>query len=198
MSSPSNLGDLGHQIAVHPLTTSTSALFNIAAGTDTGTVVATGYAIDLSKPLGYSNTGGKPLDAGVNPKSRQVRVFRSVGVAVPLELTFHSSGKSIHVKVDHKTRSATAGAGSTWATLRSETFRFKMGTDTDVVINTGVCSSVNAQAVKRYYKANITVYRRKATSTSAKDTTTDTSVMAGAGVYLLGGEINFPAQENEV
>jgi len=198
MSSPSNLGDLGHQVAVLPYSTATTALVNVIAGTDTGTVTTTGATVDLSLPIGYSNTGGKPLDVTVNPKSRQTRVFRSIGVAFPCELVYHTSGKNIHFSVAHKTRSAASGAGSTWATLKTEVFRFKGGTDTDVTLLHGVCSSVNAQAVKRYYKANIAVTRKKSSSTGAKDTTTDSAVMVNGAVYLLSGEINYPAQENEV
>lgn len=199
MSTPSNLGDLGHQVAVlAAYDTSTVASVNVIAGTDTGTVATTGQTLDLSKPIGYSNTGGKPLDKDVNPKSRIVRQFRSIGVAGGLELVYHTSGKNIHVSVAHKTRSATAGAGSTWETLRTEVFRFKGGTDTDVTLNHGFCSTVNTQAVKRYYKANISVIRKKASSTSAKDTTTDSAVLMKSAVYLGAGEVNYPAQENEV
>jgi hypothetical protein len=197
MSNVSDLGDLGYRIACLGASTSTASFVNIAAGTDTGTVVATGRIVDLSYSFGYSNTGGKPLDATVNPLSRKRTQYRSIGIALPLELVYHSSGKSIHVQVAHNTRSSTAGAGSTWAAAKTDNFRFKMGTDTDATIFHGVVSGVPTMFLKKFYKATVTVRRRKATSTSAKDTTTDTSVLINSPVYLFAGADSFPEQTNQ-
>lgn len=195
MSTPSLLGDLGHQVACLPASTATDAFINIAAGTDTGTVTNTGAILDLARALGKSNTGGKPLDKTVNPLGRQRRQYKSIGIAIPLEMVFHSSGKYIIVSVAHSHRLSTSGAGSTFATIQTDVKKFKMGTDTDATIFHGFVSAINAQAVKRYYKATVTVYRRKATSTAAKDTSTDTSVLINAPVYLFGGAGSMPAQE---
>ena len=193
---PAILGDLAFQIRCVPAATATGSFINIAAGTDTGTVVASGRTVDLSWPLGYSNTGGKPLDATINPTSREPRRYNSLAIAVPLELTFHSSGKFVIVTVGHYHRSATAGAGSTWALVQTaDTKKFKAGTDTDTVYQHGFVSSIPTQAVKRYYKAVVTIRRRKATSTAAQDTTTDTSIMSNAPLYLFGGVAKNPAQD---
>ena len=198
MSSLSSLGDLGYQIACQPASTSTASFVLIVAGTDTGTVVATGAVLDLARPLGYSNTGGLPLDATVNPFSRKRAQFRSVAIAIPLELEFHTSGKSVHIQVVHNTRAATAGAGSTYVAAKTDTFRFKQGTDTDGIYPHGVVSSVPMSSLKRYYKATVTVKRRKATDSGAKDTGTDSNVIINSPVYLFGGADNFPAQTNQV
>src|SRR5687768_17084191 len=130
---PSMLGDLGYQIAVLPFTTSTARLF--VRTSDTGTVLTTGRTLDLARELHKSSTGGKPLDATLHPRPGGPQQFRSVGVAVPLELAFHTSGVSAHVKFEHKTREAASGAGSTWETLKTETRRFKLGTDTDATFH---------------------------------------------------------------
>lgn len=191
MSSPSNLGDLGYQLAIKPASTSTAGLF--LRTSDTGTVLTTGAVLDLSQHLNKSVTGGKPLDATVH--SRRLAVPKSIAIALPLEMVFHTSGVNAYVTVDHKTRSASAGAGSTWETLKSETKRFKMGTDTDATFETGVVSSVNTQAVKKFYKANVTFKFRKASDTSAKDTSTNTELYTQPNpVYILGGLPEYPAQ----
>ena len=194
MSTPSSLGDLGYTLAAIQASTSSGPAINIAAGTDTGTVVATGVTLDLSKPIGYSNTGGKPPDVTVNPLARVVRRFMSIAIAAGVETVFHSSGHSLHIVTAHKTRAAASGVGSTWETMKTDTRRIKGGTDTDVTTRFGFISSVNAQAIKRYYKANITVKRLLASSTGAKDTSTDTNIMIQTPVYLLGVGVN-PAQD---
>jgi hypothetical protein len=192
MSSPSNLGDLGHQIACLPYTTSTARCF--IRTSDTGTVATTGKTIDLSKYLAQSTTGGKPLDATLYPRPGGPKQFRSIAVAVPLELVFHSSGLYASVAVAHKHRSATSGAGSTWATIKTDTRLFKMGTDTDATHHNGFVSSFNAQSVKRYYKANVTFAFKKASSTAAADTTTGTELVCNSPNYLLFGGDEYPAQ----
>lgn len=194
MSSPSSLGDLGYRIASVAASSSTAAFIDIQGATDTGTVVTSGRALDLSKPIGYTTTGGLPLDATVNPESRIQRQFRSVGIMINPELRFDTSGTSVHFLATHQHRSATSGAGSTWATIATETKRYKMGTDTDGVYHVGFTSTVNAQAVKRYYKAIITTKRRLATDSGAQDTTTESEVVVVGPAYVFGGAQDFPAQ----
>jgi hypothetical protein len=196
MSSPSSLGDLGYGVtAVLPLSTSTAIFF--IRTSDTGTVATTSRAVDLSRTVHVGTTGGKPLDATVHRRAGAAPRWRSVTVAVPLELTFHTSGINAYVTVAHKHRAATSGAGSTWATLKSQVFRFKMGTDTDATFHAGVVSSANLQAAARYYKANITFAFRKATSTAAKDTTTSSECVSNSPVILLSGhdwpQVSAPA-----
>jgi len=193
MSTPSTLGDLGYEIAGQPATTSTAEYFSRVS--DTGTVLTTGLAIlDLSRHLNLSVTGGKPLDATVHP--RRLHVFRSVGVAVPWEAVFHSSGLNFYITAQHRHRAAASGAGSTWEIIKTDTpKRFKMGTDTDATFKGVFVSSVNAQAAKRFYRAHLTFSFRKATDTGAKDTTTGVELYVKPNpIYLLGGADSFPAQ----
>lgn len=186
MATPSSLGALGHAVsAVLPYSTSTARLF--VRTSDTGTVAFTGRQVDLGRALHVNTTGGKPLDVTVHRRAGGPPVWRSAKVSVPLELSFGSSGANLFVTVAHQHRSATAGAGSTYETLKSDVFRFKMGTDTDSVFHTGVQSSVNLQAVKRYYRANLTLAFRLASSTAAKDTTTGTNVVCNSPVIELSG-----------
>lgn len=192
MPSPSILGDLGPQIAVAPFTTSTAPLLNVMAATDTGTVVASGRALDLSKPLGYTATGGNPLDATLNPESRKVHQFRSIGIAVPLELVFDDSGDYLNFSVAHQHRSATSGAGSTWATIATKTKSFRAGTTTDCTYHVGFASTVNIQDVKRYFKSVLTLQRRLSTDVSAKDTTTGSACFCLGASYIYGGRDEFP------
>jgi hypothetical protein len=189
---PSILGDLGFQIAALPASTSTAAYFTRTS--DTGTVLTTSRILDLSRHLGLGVTGGKPLDATVHP--RKLSVPRSLAIALPLEMVFHASGLNLYVGVAHKTRSAAAGAGSTWETIKTEADkRFKMGTDTDATFEHGFVSSCNAQAIKRFYKVNVTFKFRKASDTSAKDTSTNTELYVERGpLFLLGGLPSYPAQ----
>lgn len=189
MPSPSILGDLGHQVtAVYPLSTSTAIYYIRTSGTDTGTVVTTGRTFDFSRLLHQGSTGGKPFDATVHPRAGGPPRFQSVSVAVPLEMNFHTSGLNLYVTVAHKTRAAASGAGSTWETLKSDVKRFKMGTDTDATFHSGFVSSVNAQAIKKFYKANITFSRRLASSTAAKDTTTASSpLICNSPIVILSG-----------
>jgi len=194
METPSSLGDLGFTVlAVLPLNTATGRHYVRNSGTDTGTVVTTSRFIDLKKALYETGltTGAKPLDATVHPRPSGSPMFRSLSLAIPLKLNFHDSGSNVYITVAHKTRAATSGAGSSWQTLRSETKRYKMGTDTDAVMHTGFVSSCNAQAIQRYYKANITVAFKKASSTAAKDTTTSQSpfVIYNPSVILSGGSM---------
>lgn len=187
MASPSNLGDLGHQVtAVFPLSTSTASYYSKATGTSTGTKLTTSRTFDFSRALHVGTTGGKPLDATIHPRASAPR-FKSVTVAVPLELNFQSSGLNFYCTIAHATRSAAAGAGSTWSTIRSQVFRWKMGTDSDGVFHTGCASSVNAQAIKRFYKANITFATRKPSDTAAKDTTTGVLIQCVSPVVILSG-----------
>lgn len=188
MASPSRLGDAGHEItAVFPLSTTTALWYLKATGTSTGTVLTTSRTFDFSRTLHVGTTGGKPLDATIHPRASGPPRFKSVTVAVPLELNFQSSGLNFYCIVAHKTRSAASGAGSTWETMRTETFRWKMGTDSDGVFHTGCASSVNAQAIKKFYKANINFNTRKPTSTAAKDTTTGVLVVCNSPIVLLSG-----------
>jgi hypothetical protein len=190
---PSMLGDLGYQLAIVPASTSTAGFF--LRTSDTGTVLTTSRILDLSRQLYLSVTGGKPLDATVHPR-KGPQVPRSIAIALPLELVFHTSGINAYVGIAHKTRSAAAGAGSTWETIKTEADRrFKMGTDTDATFEHGVVSSVNAQAIKRFYKVNVTFKFRKASDTSAKDTSTNTELYVERGpLFLLGGLPSYPAQ----
>jgi len=194
MASPSNFRDLGHQIACVPAATATSAFINIQGATDTGTVVTSGKVVDLSKPIGYTTTGGKPLDKTVNPESRIFRQFESVGIAVPLELRFDDSGDYTIFSVAHQHRSATSGAGSTWATIATKTKSYRAGTTTDGVYHVGFVSTVPAMAVKRYYKAVVTTQRRLSTDITAQDTTTGTEVVCVNPMYIFGGADDYPAQ----
>ncbi len=195
MSSPSNLGDLRHQIACSPASTATTAFIDMQAGTDTGTQVYTTKVVDLSLHLGQSTTGGLPLDITKHPLSRApLRQYRSIGISLPLELNFISSGKYVFFTTAHQHRSATSGAGSTWATIKTDTDGFRMGTDTDGVYHHGVVTSVNAQAIQRYYRTQVTVTRRLTSDSSAKDTTTGSEVICVQPSYLFGGAGSYPAQ----
>lgn len=186
MGSPSSLGDLGRQISlVRAYSTSTARFF--VRTSDTGTVATTGVAVDLAQALHLSSTGGKPLDTTVHTRAGGPPPWKSVNVSIPLELVFHTSGLNTYVTVAHKHRSATSGAGSTWATIKTNVFRFKGGTDTDVTYHTGVHSSANLQAAYRYYKANITFAWKKASSTSAKDTTTSQELVSNSPVMEFSG-----------
>ncbi len=186
MSTPSQLGSIGNRVSlVLPLSTSTARFF--VRVSDTGTVVSTSRTIDLSHALHVGATGGKPLDATVHARRSGPPAWKSVAVAIPLELVYHTSGLSTFVTVAHKTRSATSGAGSTFRTLKTDVFRFKMGTDTDATFHKGVISDCNLQAVDRYYKANVTFAWRTATSTSAKDTTTSQELVCNSPVFLFSG-----------
>ncbi len=196
MGSPSILGDLGFPVsAVMPLNTATGRHYVRNSGTDTGTVVTTSRAIDLKKALHETGltTGAKPLDATVHRRTTSPLLFRGLALSIPLKLSFHDSGSQVYITVAHKTRAATSGAGSSWQTMKTDVRRYKMGTDTDATMHTGFVSSVNAQAIQRFYKANITIAFKKASSTSAKDTTTAQSpfVMYNPSVLLLNG-LNLP------
>ena len=192
MSSPSSLGDLGYQLVLSPATTSTAEFFSRTS--DTGTVLSTGLRIlDLSRHLNLSVTGGKPLDATVH--SRRLRRFGSVGVVVPWEAVFHTSGVNFYVTVQHRHRAAASGAGSTWEILKTDTAkRYKMGTDTDATFIGCTVSTVDAKAIKRFYRAHITFSFRKASDTGAKDTSTNTELYVKPNpLYILGGADVFPA-----
>lgn len=196
MATPSSLGILGHQVtAVMPLTTSTARymVLRLASCSDTGTLLTTSRTFDLSRGLHFSATGGKPLDITLHPRSVAAQRFKSLSVAVPVEIQFHDSGSRFLLTVAHKTRSATAGAGSTWETMKTNIYQWRAGTDTDTYYHTGAISSVNAQAIKRYYKANITFGFRKSSSTAAaaKDTTTAIGLVCNSPVLLLSGA-DFP------
>jgi hypothetical protein len=186
MSSPSQLGSIGNRVSlVLPLSTSTARFF--VRTSDTGTIVSTSRAVDLSRALHVGATGGKPLDATVHARRSGPPVWKSVACAIPLEMVFHTSGVSTFVTVAHKTRAATSGAGSTWRTLKTDVYRYKMGTDTDATFHNGLISDCNLQAVDRYYKTNITTAWRTATSTSAKDTTTNQEMVINSPVWIFSG-----------
>ena len=188
MSSPSGLGDLGYQVTqVIPFSTSTAITFIKTSGTDTGTKLTTGRTIDLSRLLTAGSTGGKPLDATVHPRASGPPRFKSLSVALGGEVTFHTSGNNFYVAVAHKTRSAASGAGSTWVTIKTDTKRFKMGTDTDAVFQIGLVSSINTQAIKKFYKANITYSARFGSSTAAKDTTSAVTYFVNSALVILSG-----------
>ncbi len=170
---------------IKPYSTSTARFF--IRTSDTGSVTTTGLVLDLSVAPYKGVTGGKPLDATVHPRKTAPPVWQSIGVSIPLELVFHSSGKNTYVEITHKHRSATSGAGSTWATIKTDTKRFKMGTDTDATFHVGVESAVNAMAVQRYYKANVRFFWRTTTDTAAKDTTTSQELICNSPVYRLTG-----------
>jgi hypothetical protein len=198
MSSPSTLGDAGYPVtAVIPLSTATGAYYFKTSGTSTGTKLTTSRQIDLARALHVGTTGGKPLDSTVHPRAAAAPRYKSLKVSLPLEINFLTSGLNLFVTVDHKFRSSTAGAGSTWASRKSETRRFKMGTDTNAVFHNGFASAVNLQAAPRYYKANITFATRKASSTAAKDTTTATKLLCFNPVIELSGadapQVSVPA-----
>jgi hypothetical protein len=202
MASPSLLGDLGAQIiGLGPASTSTAPFILATGGSDTGSVSNTGTrALDLAKPLHYSSTGGKPLDTTVNPEVLLGSIgsrLHSIGIDIPIEFTWHSSGKSIHVVVTHKQRSATSGAGSTWDTVATETFRFKGGTSTDVVTFPSVVSTIPTQAIERYYTADVKVWFWLASSTAGKDSSTDKNVIVMCPTYL-GLAKSQPGQLNKV
>ena len=192
---PSNLGDFGFSVvAVLPLNTATGRHYVKNSGTDTGTVATTSRAIDLKKALFETGitTGAKPLDITVHPRGAGSPKFTGLALSIPLKANFHDSGRQIYVKVEHKTRAATSGAGSTWQLMKTAvTKRFKMGTDTDAILHSGVFDSVSAMAIQRFYKANLTYSFRLASSTAAKDTSTS---MGGFFVYnpsviLYGGVV---------
>jgi len=189
MSSPSILGDPAFSVSA-VLAFSTSTAIAYIRTSDTGTVVSTSRTVDLSRSLHLGVTGGKPLDATIHRRSAGPPRWKAVKVSVPLELVFHTSGQNVFVTVAHKHRAASSGAGSTWQTLKTDVRRFKMGTDTDATFHVGVESSANLQAVARFYKANITYAFRKASSTSAKDTTTNSELIANSPVLeFYGGDM---------
>ena len=188
MPTPSTLGDFAYQVtAVLPLSTSTAIFLSKTSQTSTGTVLTTSRSIDLSRLPTNGSTGGKPLDATVHPRRSGPERFKSVTVAIPIEMSFQTSGLNLFVTVAHKTRAATSGAGSTWVTHKTDVRRFKMGTDTDATFHTGFASSFNAQAANKLYKANITFATRKASSTSAKDTTSGIIYYVNSPVVILSG-----------
>lgn len=195
MASPAILGRLDYVApVVMPLGTATGRFYVKNSGTDTGTVVTTSRAIDFARKLHETGvtTGLKPLDATVHPRLAAFPRFRSLALSIPLKANFHTSGLQVYIQVDHKTRAAAAGAGSTWETIQTTVDRFKMGTDTDAVLNSGILSACNAQAIKRFYKANITMKFRLASSTAAKDTSTNQGgfVLFNPSVILSG--MDFP------
>lgn len=197
MSTPSQLGSIGNRVSlVLPVSTSTARFF--VRTSDTGTIVSTSRTLDLSYALHVGATGGKPLDATVHPRRSGPPVWRSVSISIPVELVYHTSGVQTFFTVAHKTRAATSGAGSTWRTLKTDVFRFKMGTDTDATFHKGLVSDCNLQAVDRFYKTNITTAWRTATSTSAKDTTTNQELVINSPVWHLSGadspQIAVPAK----
>ena len=186
MSTPSQLGSIGNRVSlVLPLSTSTARFF--VRTSDTGTIVSTSRAVDLSHALHVGATGGKPLDATVHARRSGPPVWKSVACAIPLEMVFHSSGLNTFVTVAHKTRAATSGTGSTWRTLKTDVYRFKMGTDTDATFHKGLVSDCNLQAVDRYYKTNITTAWKLGTSTAAKDTTTGQEMVINSPVWIFSG-----------
>jgi hypothetical protein len=186
MSTPSQLGSIGNRVSlVLPLSTSTARFF--VRVSDTGTIVSTSRAVDLSFALHVGATGGKPLDATVHARKSGPPVWKSVACAIPLELVYHTSGVNTYVTVAHKTRAATSGAGSTWRTLKTDLFRFKMGTDTDATFHKGIVSDCNLQSVDRFYKTNITTAWRTASSTSTKDTSTNQEMVINSPVWLFSG-----------
>ncbi len=188
MPSPSILGDLGYQITrVIPLSTSTAAYYAKTSGTSTGTKLTTSRSIDLAMLPHTGVTGGKPLDATVHARKPGVPNFKSVTLSVPLKLTFQTSGLNVYITGALLTRSAAAGAGSTWVSIASKVVRYKMGTDTDAVFVDGFAVSAGAMNVKRFLKANITYATRKPTSTSAKDTTTGVLIYSGQPQIILSG-----------
>lgn len=193
MSSPSTLGDLAYQIVGTPAATATSAWIDQQTATDTGTIVTSGRAIDLANP--FKSTTGSYLDVTVNPWGETPKAFRSVGIAVPLEWRYDASGMHLFFSVAHQDRSATSGAGSTWATVQTDTLHLRAGTSTQGVHHIAPVFSVNAQALKRYYKAIVTLSRKLGSSTSAKDTTTGQQTVCVQPSYLFGGANLYPAQE---
>lgn len=181
------LQDVGFAVAaVRPFTTSTARLF--VRTSDTGTVISTGKTYNLGHALHVGTTGGKPLDATVHPRAGGPPRWRSVAVAVPLEMTFHTSGKNTYVTVTHFTRASAAGAGSTFRTLETDVFRYKMGTDTDATFHGGLISGCNLQASDLFYKPRITVSWKTTSSTSAKDTTTDQQCIINSPVLLFSAD----------
>jgi hypothetical protein len=183
---PSALGSIGNAVsAVLPLTTSTARWF--IRTSDTGSVALTSRTIDLSRALHFGTTGGKPFDATVHTRQAGPPIWRSIAVAIPLELVAHSSGVNTYITVAHKTRASAAGAGSSWRTLKTDVFRFKMGTDTDAIFHTGLISDCNLMAPDKFYKANVTFAWRKASNTGTKDTSTESELIANSPVLLLGG-----------
>jgi hypothetical protein len=187
---PASLGDLGYQVtAVMPFSTSTARymVLRLATASDTGTLLTTGRTVDLSRLQHFGATGGKPLDATVHPRAGGPTRLHDISVVLPLELQFHDSGLNFFATVAHKTRAAASGAGSTWVTMKTDQRRVKMGTDTDAYFHTGFVSSVNAQAIQKFYKANITFSFRKASSTAAKDTTTAIGLVCNSPMILIRG-----------
>lgn len=170
MPSVAILGDLGYQInAVLPLNTGTGRIYFKTSGTDTGTVVTTSRSIDLSRTMAVGSTGGKPLDTTVHPVSAP-NAFRSLTITMPIKIGVKPGGKTgnLFITVAHKSSTASAG---TYVTHRTTVHRWKMGTSTATYFS-GLASSVNTQALKKFYKVNITFAFRKGSNTAAKDTTT--------------------------
>lgn len=171
MSSPALLGDLGYQITgVLPYSTATGRLYFKTSGTDTGTILTTSRAIDLSRTFIVNSTGGKPLDTTVHAGALIPPVARSLTLSMPMKIVVKPGGKTGNVFVTIAHKSSTA-SGGTYVTHKTSIFRWKVGTNTGAY-HSGVWSSVNLQAVKKFYKANITFAFRKGSSTAAKDTTT--------------------------
>lgn len=201
MASPSVLGDIGFPVsAVLPLSTTTALYYIKGSGTDTGTIALTSRVIELSRPLYLSGavSTGKPLDVTVHPRAAGAPRWRSVAVAIAGEWTSHTSGKNLYLSVAHQCRAATSGAGSTWRTLRTTVDRFKMGTDTDVTYHLGTISAANLQGSDKFYRAVTTISFKMASSTAAKDTTTNQAptFFNSAILLLSAGEqpTNVPAR----
>lgn len=171
-------------------------VLRLATCSDTGTVIVgcSGTIIDLGRAWKFTGATGGLLDATVHPPTSGPKQYRSVGVAIPLEISLLASGKQVYVSAIHRTRSSTAGAGSTWATVLTDEKRFKQGTSTAATYHHGFVSSINTQAVKRYYRCNIKFAFRKASSTSAKDTTTAEKIVCNSPVYLFAGGDHDPIQ----
>ena len=183
-----------------PYTTSTARLtcLRLATCSDTGTVAFTGRALDLSRALHLGTTGGKPLDVTRHVRKPAPRI-EWVGVAVPLEINFMTSGRFVIVTATHQHRGAAAGASSTYATIKTDAKLYHGGTDTDAIFHDGFESMVSAQAIKRFYRCNLSFAFRlnSSTAAAAKDTTTEIRLVCNSPVYqVVVGErpnISVPA-----
>lgn len=191
MGTPALLGDLGYQVnAIVPLGTGTGRFYFKTSGTDTGTILTTSRSIDLSRTLVVGSTGGKPLDPTVHAgASVAPPAFRSLTLAMPIKIVVKPGGKTgnVYVTIAHKSSTASAG---TYVTHKTSVWRWKVGTSTATFFS-GIVDSVNAQAMKKFYKANITFAFKKGSNTAAKDTTTGFAgfVAFNPGVILSGASI---------
>lgn len=129
------------------------------------------------------------------------RKYNSVKVAVPVEFSL-SSGETFSAKVDLQHRSATAGAGSTWANFGTTGRTYTSdagatGATTTGAVTIQVCKEGEGvfRTAKRYVRAVVTGGQSglfiDATATSAESI--KNHYQLGAPVFIFGTADELPA-----